>query len=420
MWRFTLSARKFIELHLCVLVSLLLALPGLASAQNYLSVFRSSGPDLVGLSRSKASCCGAKADIMGFMPVSLPQYETYKLTATYYSLRDELTTTLMLNNKGSEPILAWPTIYSLSGTRLQLATITVGAASYLDVDLHELLSGAGDEFREGSMKIAYEGGSMQLGAQVRMVDSDDDLIWAEQFVYTSKFTSSRLENVWWLPYENSKTRVAVSNTSGSAVVAAITVDGTAPHQSSPTQIALAPWETRLLDIMSDLVGHPNGNVKEKGGISITHTGNPGAVLARMFISKPDKGYSAAVSFIDPESTASQKWNGNGVRFRNLDGADLDSVLVARNNHSETSHVHGRIIYTRPDGTVQTIMIPQFNVGAGSTKLVDLDNLIVGANVPESVQFRRYRAGLRHAERYDSYLGPKRKSKRRACIPGTDV
>jgi hypothetical protein len=87
------------------------------------------------------------------MPVSLPEYETYKLSATYYSLRNELVTTLMLNNKGSEPILAWPTFYSLSGTRLQLAPITVGAASYLDVDMQALLSGAGDEFREGSMKM---------------------------------------------------------------------------------------------------------------------------------------------------------------------------------------------------------------------------------------------------------------------------
>jgi hypothetical protein len=157
-----------------------------------------------------------------------------------------------------------------------------------------------------------------------MVDSDNNLIWAEQFVYTSKFKSSRLENVWWLPFENSKTRVAISNTSGSAVLATITVEGTAPHQSEPMQIGLGPWETRVLDIMSDLIGHPNGNVKERGGISITHTGNAGAVMARMFISKPNKGYSAAESFIDPESTASQKWNGNGVRFRNLNGNDLIS------------------------------------------------------------------------------------------------
>src|SRR5687768_4492030 len=139
MLRFALAARKFIDLHLCVLVSLVLALPGLASAQNYLSVFRYNGPDLVDLGRSKASCCGAKADTAVFSPLSIPEYETYKLTATYYSLRDDLTTTLMLNNKGSEPILAWPTFYSLSGTRLQLAPIMVGAASYLDVDMHQLL-----------------------------------------------------------------------------------------------------------------------------------------------------------------------------------------------------------------------------------------------------------------------------------------
>lgn len=217
-----------------------------------------------------------------------------------------------------------------------------------------------------------------------MVDAENSLIWAEQFVYTSKFTSSRLENVWWLPYENSDTRVAVSNTSASTVTVTLTVDGTSPHQSSPTQITLSPWQTRVLDIMEDIVGHQNGHIHDTGGISITHTGNPGAVLARMFISKPDKGYSATANFIDPESTGSQKWNGSGLRLKNLNGGDLDPVLVARNNGSQTSHVHGRIIYTDPSGSVQTVNISQFSVSAGSTKLVDLDNLV--NNLPSSVGY----------------------------------
>ena len=227
------------------------------------------------------------------------------------------------------------------------------------------------------------GGLQQLGAQVKMVDAANSLIWAEQFVYTSKFTSNRLENVWWLPFENSDTSVAVSNTTAGAVTVTLTVDGTSPHQSQPTQITLNPWQTRVLDIMDDIVNH-NGHIHDTGGISITHNGVPGAVLARMFISKPNKGYSAAVNFIDPASPVSQKWNGNGLRFKNFNGADLDQVLVARNNGSQTSHVQGRVIYTAPNGTVQTINIPQFSISGGSTRLVDLDNLL--NNIPNSVGY----------------------------------
>ncbi len=178
-----------------------IGIPQYSNAQKVGSFLGSNVPDLLDLSRKKASCCNAaEKDPTAFTPFAAPEYETYRLTATYYSLRGGLTTTLMLNNKGGQPILAIPTFYSLAGTRLQLAPITVAAASYLDVDMHQLLAGAGDDFQEGSFRVAYEGISQQLGAQVKMVDAANKLIWAEQLVYGTKFVSSRLETVWWLPF----------------------------------------------------------------------------------------------------------------------------------------------------------------------------------------------------------------------------
>lgn len=172
----------------------------------------------------KQSCCWEKTSTLSLLGSPF-EYQTYNLTATYYSLRDNLTTTLMLNNKGSEPILARATFYSLRGTRLQLPPIPVQAKSYLDVDLHSLLASSGDEFREGTVRIVYEGGNLQLGAQIRMLDAQRNLMWAEQFVYGSKFISSRLEAVWWLPFDEAETRVIVSNMSGAKITATISVDG---------------------------------------------------------------------------------------------------------------------------------------------------------------------------------------------------
>lgn len=354
---------------------LVIGVPSQANAQKVGSFLNFNGPDLLDLSRKKTSCCSAtEANTTPFTPFAAPEYETYRLTATYYSLRGGLATTLMLNNKGGQPILAMPTFYSMTGTRLQLAPIIVPAASYIDVDMHELLAEAGDEFQEGSMKIAYEGINTQLGCQVKMLDMDNGLVWAEQFVYTTKAKSSRLENVWWLPFNNSDTSVVVSNTSNAIVTLTMTVDGTSPHQASPTQIILAPWQTRVLDIIQDIARRNNGHLHDTGGISITHTGAPGAVLARMFISKTNKGYSAANSFVDPEQASSQKISGLGLRLKNLNGADLDQILVARNTHSETSHVNGRVRYTTESG-VQTIAIPPFSMSAGSSKRINLSNLL---------------------------------------------
>ncbi len=341
--------------------------------------------DIVELSKDTKGCCGT-SDAENVPNLSYQDYSTYRLTVTYFNLRENLTTTLMLNNKAPGPVFAVPTIYSLTGKRLSLPPISVPGASYIDVDMNELLAGAADEFREGSMKISYDGISQQLGAQVKMVDESNGMIWAEQFVYASKFVSSRLENVWWLPFPNSETKVVVSNTSGGTVIATLTVDGTSPQQSQPLQISLAPWETRVLDIVRDIAGRQNGHVHDEGGISITHSGAPGAVLARMFIARPNKGYSAAINFVDPANTASQRWHGNGLRLRNLDGQKVDPVIAVRNVGNQSSNVAGRIIYTRPDGEVAEIAIPSLMVGAGQTKSVELKSLITGANLPTQVTY----------------------------------
>lgn len=343
-------------------------------------------PNLLELSRPAGSCCGAQPERARFTPANVPDYETYKLTATYYTLREGLTATLMLNNKGPEAILATPTFYSLAGTRLRLAPITVPATSYIDVDMHDVLAGADDEFREGSLKISYQGISQQLGAQVKLVDGENSLIWAEQLVYTTKYVSSRLESVWWRPYEDSQTRVVFSNTSSGSVTATITADGTSPVQSSPLIISLNPWETRVFDTMADIVGHPNGHIQEKGGISISHTGAPGAVLARMFIAAPAKGYSAAVQFIDPNATVLQRWHGNGLRLRNLNGNRVDPVFVARNNGAEASRIHAKIHFTRSDGSQGFVDIPERTIPAGSTRKIDLSDFIEDAEVPGSITF----------------------------------
>ena len=107
--------------------------------------------DITQLGKSKKSCCGAAAKENNSPAFYSPEYETYKLTATYYSLRENLHTTLMLNNKGPEPILAVPTFYSLSGTRLNPAPITVPAASYIEVDMRECWR----ERRTNSEKAAW-------------------------------------------------------------------------------------------------------------------------------------------------------------------------------------------------------------------------------------------------------------------------
>lgn len=345
-----------------------------------------SVPEIFAISDTKKSCCSRSANKTTFASLDYPDYETYTLTGTYYSLEENLTATLMLNNKAPEPVLATPTFYSLNGTRLRLPPITVPAASYIDVELRELLADADEEFREGSMKIAYQGIYYQLGCQIKLIDAQKSLIWAEQFVYTSKFVSNRLESVWWLPTDDAETKFVVSNTTSSPISVTINVDGTTPQQSSPKVIQLNPWETKVLDIMRDVVGHPYGSLQTKGGISVAHNGTPGAVLAKIYVSKANRGYSSTVSFVDPDATASQRLHGNGLRLRNLDGQQLRPILVARNTNDQATTIRGKIPYTRPDGEVASVIIPDTQIAANSTKLINLHGLLTSAGITATVGY----------------------------------
>ena len=123
--------------------------------------------------------------------------ETHTLVGSYYSFINNLTAILMLNNKGGLPLYVTPTFYSSGGTRLQLAPITVREASYAEFDLREMLADAGEEFREGNLRMTYQGKYLQLGSQIKLIDETKSLIWEEQFVEpAAKYVSSRLEGVW--------------------------------------------------------------------------------------------------------------------------------------------------------------------------------------------------------------------------------
>lgn len=313
--------------------------------------------------------------------------QPHTLAGSYYSLRNNFSATLMLNNKGALPLSVTPTFFSLNGTPLELAPLMVNAASYREIDLRELLANAPAEFQAGSLQVFYQGMKMQLGAQIKLFDAENSLLFEEQmFVPQMKHISSRLESVWWLPAPNCETKFILSNTTNASVTATVRVDGTSPSQQNPAIIQLNPHETRVLDVIRDVVGNPGGTLHVKGGISISHSGEAGAVLARMLISRPNKGFSSVVNFVDPEMTASSKWNGAGLRLKNLNGDRLNQILVARNIGSAPTTVSGRIPYTNQNGDVVSVTVSSIQIAPNSTKIINLRQILDAANVPSSVSY----------------------------------
>lgn len=326
--------------------------------------------------QSASSCCS--------QPNALAA-QTYTLLGTYYSLKNNQKSILMFNNKAPEPLVANPTFFNLSGQRLDLPAVIVPAASYQEVDLRNLLSDYLPQFEEGSVQVTHQGGKLQLGVQVKILKLENGLIFDEQFVQTSKFVSSRLESVWWLPSSQAETKLIISNTTDSPASTTIMVDGTAPRQQQPVVIQLNPHQTRALDVLRDLVGQQQGGaIHKEGGISITHSGAPGAVLARMLVSKENTGFSSVADFVDPKATRSSKWNGSGYRIGKIGGEELTPIVVARNIGNEPTVVSGRLSYTDNNGDVIFVNVPAVQIAASDTKTIDVERVVRQSRIPENI------------------------------------
>lgn len=310
--------------------------------------------------------------------------DPYTLVGSYYSLKENQETTLMFNNKGLEPLVVNPAFFSLNGERLELPAFTILGTSYKEVDLRELLAEHLPKFSEGSLQVTHRGKRLQLGAQFKILK--DGILFDEQFITpATRFPSQKMESVWWMP-SSSKTKFIVSNTTDTAVIATITVDGTAPKQKQPTTIQLNPHQTRVLDILQDLVGKQNGTLHKTGGISITHDAAPGALMARMLIFNQNTGFSAIAGFVDPTNQHSSKLNGGGLRLGSINGDDLEQVIVAKNAGDQQTTVRGRIPYTNENGDVVFVTIPEVQLEPHEIKTLDVKPVVQQANISADVRF----------------------------------
>jgi hypothetical protein len=323
----------------------------------------------------KKSCCGQPENSV----------ETFTLIGSYYSLKNGQETILMFNNKGPQLLIVTPVFFSLSGVRLDLPAITIPAKSYQEYDVRYLLAGHLPQYKEGSLQVSHQGGRLQLGAQFKILKGG--MIFDEQFIQpVTRFPSNRLESVWWLPSTEAETKFIISNTTDAPVITTITVDGTLPHQAQPATIQLNAHETRVLDIINDLVGENTGEVKKDGGISIIHNGTAGAIMARILVSEPANGYSSVMNFTDPTTPLSSRLNGGGLRIGSIGTDDLKPIVVARNIGTETTTVSGKIPYTDANGEVAFVTIPAIQIAPGKTKHINLRQEIQAANIPASVTF----------------------------------
>jgi hypothetical protein len=305
----------------------------------------------------------------------------HQLMGTYYSINNGLTAKLLLNNKGPSPLVAQPTLFAMTGERFDTPAVTVDGQSFQMIDLRNWIQTAGPQFQEGSIQVFHVGQDLVLGAQVYLTNESESLSFDEKLVELGSFKSSRLEGLWWLPKQNGKIRVALSNTSAASLAVTVAADGRTPQRSGQVTVQLSAKETRILDVRTDILDQEHGAISRSGGISISHSGAPGDLLARGFAQDRVLGYSLPIQFSDPAAAKSADVQGVGLRLGSAGGELLKPVVVVRNAGADATTVSGRMPYTRDDGTRDAIVLPAMYLAAGDSRTVDIAQVMREQDCP---------------------------------------
>ncbi len=234
------------------------------------------------------------------------------LSLPYYLAKGDWDSILTLNNATHNSVTASLTLYSLDGAVLPLPDVLLGSDFHVALRLSDLIAKAPirGRFQEGSIELRFNGEMMDLGAQLTVSDSKHGL--AFDMEPPMVFKSSTLEGLWWSRDSKTSGEVMLSNTTSRSLDLLVNVE----WQGSmiPAQpISLSGHQTVVLEI-EDLLRDVHTDAKGIGigGLSITHNGPPGALIAHGVVQNKEAHFASNLNFIDPAAQKSSVLNGTGL------------------------------------------------------------------------------------------------------------
>ena len=304
-----------------------------------------------------------------------PSETPHTLVGSYYLVDENIEAKLLLNNKGIVPLEVQPTLYNKQGQELQLPAVTVEAQNFRFINLADWAGIGGESFKSGNLKLFHYGKDLVLGAQIYLTDETRSLSYEEKLTEKGKFNSRRQEAVWWMPSNNAKVKIVLTNTTDAPLDITGRLAKKPDVVSNLQTVQLAANQTKVFDLRDDF---PNGNQfmnAEILALSLEHSGANDALLARILVAEPQRGYSNVVQFSNPNGGKSSEYQGVGFQIEDIDGIRFAPVIVARNVGTTAATVTARVPYTRTDGTRGTINLPQKQLSAGEMSLINTQNII---------------------------------------------
>ncbi len=301
-----------------------------------------------------------------------PEEKPHYLVGSYYTTKNGFTSNLLINNKGPQPIEVQPTLYSLAGQILQVPPITVPPNSHQTLDLASWATIGGNEFKEGSVHLFHRGEDIVLGTQIQIVKESKSLIFEKKLEEIGAFDSRRLESVWWHPSNEVKSKVVLTNTGDNYLTVSAMLTRKPAISNTPQDFTLLPHETKVLNIETDFNQGDQFISKKVLGVSLTHDGEEGDLLAWGIIKDAPLGYSYSADFTNPNSLRSKKLHGAGLQLGKIGTDKLKPIVVLRNNSTEEIEVDIKVPYTKENGNKKKEVLDSITLAPGEIHNVDMD------------------------------------------------
>lgn len=324
--------------------------------------------------------CAPKSNF--YVQAAKPPTPEHIASLAYYSIKGDWDSILTLNNSANDLLNAKVVLYSLDGKAQLLPEVSIPLHSNATIRLRELIGRLpeSERFQEGSLEVHFNHvNSMAIAPQLTVTDAKHRLSFAMEA--PMGFQSSTLEGVWWSLDEKTNGRVMLCNTTSQSLDAKLKVEW--QRQVMPSvNVSLSPHQTLVLEIASLL--RESGIVSkgiESGGLSITHHGAPGALIAFGMIQSQAQGFASSLNFVDTKTEPNATLDGTGVLLGQAVegfGAGETGFFVPRLTLKNTSDFRQSakvIVNYHCDGKLESEILPVQVLASREVRLVDFNRLL---------------------------------------------
>lgn len=314
-------------------------------------------------------------------PAAKDEGTDHHLFAALYTTKGGWTSTLALNNPLGQSRSVRVTLYNKHGQALVVPVISMSPNQNRYFNIAEWLSKAdANGFSEGSMEIFFHGPPMGMGGQLVITDEHHSLSFDVPFAESEMFASSQLESLWWSLESKSKAEVFLANTKTERMTITPTfyINGEA-LASEP--VILEAHESETLDIGRALnrLNVSTGTIR--GGITLRHDRQPGALAVAGAITGKQSGFSTTMRFVDVRAQHSTKLYGahlligkSGTQAGFTASTSFAPHVTVRNTTTQPVHIQGRVLYTTKDDS-RSVEITPLTLAANEVRALNLSAVI---------------------------------------------